>query len=131
MAGALGAYTRRFQETTLELGRRLGEASGASLQDAITPRSQVIRNILFGILLLSIIIVGTLFKGWLWGVGSVVLTLLVLVPLFSLAIPRPCDPLYLRVIRKDLERRRRSYEARGDKLRETAVASLLVKIGGK
>ena len=98
LASALGAYTLLFQEATFNIGRSLSQFKDLSLQDAITPRNQTVRNLLFPALLIILFCLTAAIYGWLAAIGTVAFCFLVLIPAIKLFLPKPTDVHYRRAI---------------------------------
>ena len=87
VAGILGAYTMKFQQATLNLGKELAPGNPSlttGFQDAITPKIQSLRQIIWPILILAIFIYGTIFYKWYWGLGFAASTFLIVIPILKL-----------------------------------------------
>ena len=122
---ALGAYTLLFQEATFNIGRRLSPLKDLSLQDAITPKSQTIRNLLFPAMLISLFCLTAAIYGWLVAIGTVAFCFLGLIPATKLFLPKPTDIHYVTTIITDLEKRLNEFQRKGDTERQVAANSVL------
>ena len=126
--GLLGAYTMNFQKTTLSLGKMLApdnEFLPNGLQDAITPRCQTIRNLLFPVLLLAIVPVGLFVMQWYYAILIALLAFGVVTPLCQQVVPRPESQHYLNSIKKALAKRVEVYKKANDATRGFAATSVL------
>lgn len=129
VTGFLGAYTINFQETTLALGKKLvpENLTVTGIQDAITPKSQTVRNILHLVLLLSIFIYGLFFYKWYVAITFVIVTFFLIIPILKKILPKPSSDFYERQIKKDLLKRQAKYKEINDISRELAIAAILVR----
>ncbi len=131
--GILGAYTSAFQDATLYLGKQLALDNSSSLlstglQDAITPKGQNFRNILFLILLVTLLIYGFIFYSWYITICLPILTLIIIVPFLKLIVmPKPNSTFYRDKIKINLERRLESYERNKDVLKTETIRFVLEK----
>lgn len=100
------AYTIRFQRAIIATGKRISDSSGDYVSDELiyilTPRSQIIRNIINYILISAIFVLGTVVCSWCLAVVILVVSLCLLSPLVAALFPKPDDPRYLKSIRKGL-----------------------------
>lgn len=131
--GILGAYTSAFQDATLYLGKQLAidnssSLSSTGLQDAITPKGQNFRNILFLILLVILLIYGFIFYSWYIAICLPILTLVIIGPFLKVIVmPKPKSIFYKDKIRINLERRLDGYEHNKDILKVEVVRFVLEK----
>lgn len=132
--GVLGAYTSTFQDATLYLGKRLALDNSNSLlltglQDAITPKGQNFRNVLFLILLVVLLIYGFIFYNWYIAICLPISTFMIIVPfLKAIVMPKPNSAFYKDKIKINLERRLKSYERNKDVLKTEAIRLVLEKL---
>jgi hypothetical protein len=126
------AYTMAMQKTTHSIGRLLmnkavGER-GSGVQDAITPKSQTMRNVLMFILILLVFALTTYRYAWYHGVW-VVIACFFGSPLLSIIFSlRPGSPRLVASIAKDMERRRQAYQKTNDTLRAEVIGELISKL---
>jgi len=128
VVGLLGAYTMNFQKTTLALGKKLASDNPllpTGFQDAITPKMQTARNIIYPILILAVFVYGIIFFKWYWGIGFAVLTFFIVIPILKLILPRAGSDFYKEKIKKALLKRQAQYRKAGDIDKETAVNEIL------
>jgi hypothetical protein len=154
---ALGAYTMAMQGATHYWGVRLmagpteddlirervaqgaslaearGYAMGASLtnrglQDAITPKAQIIRNIFFALGLLAMIVIGIAMYRWYWGIAGFLGTVFA-TGLLKSFFPAPDSQFFRDILLNDMKRKQMSYTAKGDPLRAHACSDLIQRFG--
>ena len=126
------AYTMAMQKTTHGIGRLLMNKSvdvpGAGVQDAITPKSQTMRNLLMFILILVVFALTTYQYAWYHGVW-VVLVCFFGSPLLSIIFGlRPGSPRLVASIDKDMNKRRQTYLNSNDTLRAEVIGVLISKL---
>ena len=126
------AYTMAMQKTTHGIGRLLMNKSvdvpGAGVQDAITPKSQTMRNLLMFILILVVFALTTYQYAWYHGVW-VVLVCFFGSPLLSIIFGlRPGSPRLVASIAKDMNKRRQTYLNSNDTLRAEVIGVLISKL---
>ena len=130
VTGLLGAYTMNFQQTTLALGRKLvsdNPSLPTGYQDAITPKMQTARNIIWPILIVVVFFYGLIFYKWYWGLGFAVLTFFVVIPIMKLIFPRAGSDFYKEKIKRAMLKRLAQYKKAGDENREVALSEILTR----
>jgi membrane protein insertase Oxa1/YidC/SpoIIIJ len=128
LTGILGAYAMNFQKTTLILGKRLAPDNPllrTGFQDAITPKIQTARNIIWPILDIVIFVYGLVFYKWYWGIGFAALTFIIVIPIFRIILPKAGSNIYKNKIEKELTKRLAQYKKCGDEQRETAMSEVI------
>jgi hypothetical protein len=152
---ALGAYTMAVQGATQHWGVRLsggpteedlirermaqgaglaearGYAMGAALtnrgfQDALTPTAQNARNILFGIGLFSMFVLGAFYFRWYWGIAGFFGTFISTGILKSF-FPASDSRFFRDMLVSSLKQRQGGYTSSGDTLRAAACRELIGK----
>jgi hypothetical protein len=125
----LMSYTMSMQRTTLAVGRLLvgksGEVRGTGVQDAITPKSQTLRNVMTAGLAILIFVITTAAYAWYYGILTVGLCLIGSLILPSILGIRPGAPRLVRALQSDMESRLKAYLARGDNLRAEVLGKLI------
>jgi hypothetical protein len=126
------AYTMAMQKTTHSIGRlfmnKAAEVPGAGVQDAITPKSQTMRNLLMFILILVVFALTAYQYAWYHGVW-VVLVCFFGSPLLSIIFGlRPGSPRLVASIAKDMEKRRQAYLNSNDTLLAEVISVLISKL---
>lgn len=132
LTGILGAYTQNFQKTTLALGKKLAPDNPSlptGFQDAITPKAQTLRNIVFFILILGILVYGLVFYKWYLAIAFTISAFLLTV-ILMIVLPRPESDFYIRKIKQDLLKRKSQYKKTGDADREIAIDEVLRRFEG-
>jgi hypothetical protein len=132
IAALLIAYTMAMQKTTHAIGRLLmnkaADEPGAGVQDAITPKSQTLRNLLMFMFILVVFSLTTYQYAWYHGVW-VVLVCFFGSPLLSIICGlRPGSPHLVASIAKDMDRRRQAYLNSNDTLRAEVIGELISKL---
>ena len=126
------AYTMSMQKTTHAIGRLLMNKSadepGAGVQDAITPKSQTVRNLLMFMLILIVFTLTTYHYAWyhaLW----VVIVCFFGSPLLSIIFGlHPGSPRLVASIAKNMEKRRQAYLNSNNTLRAEVIGELISKL---
>jgi hypothetical protein len=123
LTGLVSAYTGRVQAATLWIGKKIAPsgipgAPSNGFQDAITPKSQTLRNVLVPVLFLGLLVYGFL-KAWYVGVSAVA-TALVVNAVASRALPNTADYWLMYVIRF-LDNREADYRRDNDHMRADAA----------
>lgn len=125
-------YTMGMQQTTLALGWRISviarDFGGTGLQDAITARAQTARIFLVVALMLAVFGLTTYTYAWYHGLWVLILSMLVGLVIKVAFRLTPGHPRLVRAIVGDPERRRREYEAAGDRPRVVAVEEVLRRL---
>lgn len=132
LVSVLGAYTSVFQETTLRLGRKLASSNSflsTGLQDAITPRTQTFRSVLFFILLLALLICSFITFNWYLAILIVLFSFFIVTPFVKNFFPKAGSPFYIMKIKTNLLNRLKKYEAKNDTVRALAVKYVLMRLG--
>lgn len=129
MAVLLG-YQLRFTEATRHIGRSLsGAASGAGLQDAITPPiTSYLAFLVYGLVVL-VIALGFLTYGFLVGFATLVGFYLLVAVIRLCLLPKPESAHFTRIVIGSMVRRHANYLRDGDHLRAGAMADLLKRAG--
>ncbi len=121
-----------IQGTTLALGRLLVSEStfnqGAGLQDAITPKSQTVKNIAIFILFVPLFIITTYQYAWYHALWVILLTLLASTAFPIILGMRAGSSRLVSIILKDMENRKKAYLKSGDELRSNAINDLIQRI---
>jgi uncharacterized protein YneF (UPF0154 family) len=128
LSGLLGGYTMNFQKTTLLVGKKLApdnEFLPRGMQDAITPESQNIRNILFPISILAVLIIGFFITKWYFAILITLGTSIVVTPICQQFMPKPESKHYLDAIKKGLTKKLELYKRKNDTERIYAATSVL------
>lgn len=131
ITGFMGAYTVNFQKATLSIGKKLApenEFLPRGMQDAITPESQNIRNVLFPILVSAIFIVALFVTKWYLALLIVTGTFFVVTPIFQQFMPKPESEYFLKIIEKELIKKLELYKAKNDQNRLEAANFVIEKI---
>lgn len=121
------AYTMRFQRATLRFGKRLApdnEFLPQGMQDAITPPIQTVRNLLWPVAMLAVLVFGVIsFPTYIGIVGLIAVWIGsgVIVPF----LPPPDSIYFRRRILASLRRRQRRYAGQGDRIRLEAIAEVI------
>lgn len=126
----LGGYTANFQESTLLFGKKLApdnEFLPTGFQDTITPKAQNIRNTLFAVLLVIVLIYGIIFFQWWRGILYFSLTFFLGIPIAKLLLPKPGSDYYYRKIKSSLLKRRENYNKIQDNIRVEAINEVIKK----
>jgi hypothetical protein len=123
------AYTMAMQGTTLAIGRLLaGERKGTGVQDAITPRSQTIRNIVMFCLTVFLFIITTYSYRWYYGLTAVVVgPFLGLISGQVFGLRAGSKQLVIAVLR-DMVKRYDIYRRQGDQMRANAMQDLIERM---
>lgn len=128
----LTAYTMAIQGTTLAIGRLLAHKfssnHGTGLQDALTPKSQTIRNIT--VIFLFIVLFGLITYAYAWYHA---LWVLAITFLSSTVFPiilgiRPGSSRLVSRIISNMKRRHQNYLKSGDTLRADVINELINRI---
>ena len=111
------------------LAEARGYAMGASMtnrgfQDALTPKAQNARNILFGIGLLSMLVLGINYFRWYWGIAGFFGTF-ISTGLLRSFFPAADSRFFRDMIVGSLKQRQLSYTSSGDTLRAAACGELI------
>jgi hypothetical protein len=126
------AYTMNMQGTTLALGRLLVSKSvqdaGTGVQDAITPKSQTVRNI--GLLALLVIVFGltTYAYAWYHGLWVLVASFLasyILTPIIGI---KAGSPRLVAAIASDMKRRHQNFLSASDTVQAQAIEELIDRL---
>lgn len=126
----LGAYTMRFQEATLLIGKKLSDDNLmllTGLQDAITPRLQTIRNILFPILIIIIFVISLTITKWYFAVSIIILIFIILV-FIKLAMPKPDSLYFVKIVKNNLAKRLQNYKAKNNLSKIEAIGFIFEKL---
>ena len=126
------AYTMNIQGTTLALGRLLVSKSvqdpGSGVQDAITPKSQTVRNIALLALLVIVIGLTTYAYAWyhgLWVLAASFLASYILTPIAGI---KAGSPRLVAAIVSDMNRRHQNFLNAGDTSRTQAIDELIDRL---
>ena len=125
----LGAYTLNFQKATLAWGREISKSGllPSGLQDAITPKSQTLRNIILFLLIAAVIVCGFVLYPWYFAILCIVSTF-ILTGILMAVLPKANSDYFYRKIRQDLLKRQFKFEKIGDFERESAICDILSKL---
>ena len=123
------AYSLRFTDATLSLGRALSETeSGTGYQGAISPPWEVKFGLASYILTLGMIA----FSWYAFGIGRAILSLvtfLIALLIFRRLLPGEDSPHFKHLIIGSMASRYANFVRDGDTVRATAMKELLVKAG--
>jgi len=126
------AYTMNMQGTTLALGRLLVSKSvqdpGLGVQDAITPKSQTVRNITLISLLVIVFGLTTYSYAWyhgLWVLVAALIASYILTPIMGL---RAGSPRLVAAILRNMKRRHQNFLMADDTLRAHAIGDLIDRL---
>ncbi len=124
------AYTKNYQETTLNLGKRISPTdSSTGPQDAIKPKAQTRNNLIMFLLWGLSALQAFVALQWYYAVGALVVSFIGAVPLISLQfIPRPGSQYFVNKITNDCESRLSDYEKAGDEERVAAMKLVLERL---
>lgn len=128
----LTGYTMVIQGTTLALGRLLVYESnlvhGTGLQDAITPKTQTIRNIGAIIMFVILFILITYSYAWYHALWVLIVTFLASTAFPIILGMRAGSHRIVSIIVKDMKKRKKSYAESGDDLGSNAIGDLIDRI---
>jgi hypothetical protein len=129
-AGILGAYTSRVQATTLWAGKILAgyefsQQMPRGFQDAITPKSQTIRNLVVHLSFILILVFGSL-QAWYLGIVALFAAYLTYM-IAAILIPDDLEYYLLRLISK-LDNREADYRKNNDVMRADAAHEMSVRL---
>jgi hypothetical protein len=123
------AYSLRFTEATLSLGRALDEvSSGTGYQAAISPP----REVAFSLVLYGLVVALLGYSWYAFGFGKAAITLMIIlvgVVVFQRFMPHPQSLHYKRLIISSMAARYANFVRDGDPVRAAAMKTLLEKAG--
>lgn len=123
------AYSLRFTEATLSLGRALSETnSGTGYQGAISPPWETA----FGLIAYTLTLGMIAFSWYEFGIGRAILSLatfLLALLIFRRLLPGEDSPHFKHLIIRSMANRYANFVRDGDKVRAAAMRGLLEKAG--
>ena len=129
----LTAYTMRFQGATIAWGKALASNNPLlprGMQDAITPSSQTVRNLLMFAGWLSVPVVGLACFRWYVGVAALLAVWVCSAVISVCFLPRPDSRFFKNRILHGLRARERAYAAAGDDMRLAAIREVIQRLEG-
>lgn len=124
-------FTIAIQKTTHSLGRllvnRTSTDSGSGVQDAITPKSQTIRNIIMFIFIVFVFILTTYVYAWYHGIW-VIVACFITSSILQAVFVHPGSKRLVTSVSKDMKQRHQAYLNSGDNLRAQAIHELIEEL---
>ena len=129
----ISAYTINFQRAIMETAKRLSNDNGdvpENLQDILTPKSQIARNVSMYILMFILFVFGSMIYTWYLAIAILLVSLCILSPLASILLPKPDHPYYQDIIKREVEKRLIIYKSEGyaSTTRSSYVENILTRL---
>ena len=121
ITGLFGAYTVNFQRSILSVRKKLTSDS------ILIPNGKTARNLVLPLLISIIFIYGLIFFRWYLALAFTIVTFFVIIPIFKILMPKPESNFYLRRIRRNMERKQKTYRSHNDALRELVITDLITR----